>query len=215
MWYVLDAAPNARLFYGFNRDMDKALLLRSLEQGTIEQYLQSIPVQKDDIFYIPAGTVHAIGAGVLLAEIQENSNLTYRLYDYQRVDKDGVPRPLHITKALEVLNYKSSEQPRQPMRVLRYQPGCASELLCRCKYFQVERLLMNTIPDVPLPSCSTTEISFQILLCVDGEGSLLMDGEISGHKEKLPFSKGSCIFLPADSVPIHLYGKAQLLKISC
>jgi mannose-6-phosphate isomerase len=214
MWYVLDAAPDAKLYFGFNRNMDETLLRRSLEQGTIEKYLQSIPVQKDDIFFIEAGTVHAIGAGVLLAEIQESSNLTYRLYDYHRVDKSGQSRPLHIDKALEVLNYKSSDRPRQPMRVLRYRPGCASELLCRCQYFQVERLLMNTHPKLPLPDCTTTGLSFQILLCVEGEGALRIKNA-DKTSETLPFSKGSCLFLPANSVPVQLDGKAQLLKISC
>lgn len=209
MWYVLDAAPGAHLVYGFNRDMNRELLRRSLEQGNIEKYLQKIPVQKDDVFYIEAGTVHAIGAGVLLAEVQENSNLTYRLYDYERVDRHGNKRPLHIEKAMQVLNYKSSENPRQPIRVLRYQPGCASEFLCRCKYFQVERLLINTLPVRTAPEYATTEQSFQILLCVEGNGEIIMSCK------KLPFEKGSCIFVPADSVPLQLTGKAQLLKISC
>lgn len=230
MWYVLDAAPGAHLVYGFNRDMDEELLRRSLKQGTIEKYLQKVPVQKDDVFYIEAGTVHAIGAGVLLAEVQENSNLTYRLCDYDRTDRQGKKRPLHIERALQVLHYKSSESPRQPMRVLRYRPGCASELLCRCKYFQVERLLVNTRSsdtahnctgaehigsehtglEHTAPDCTTTEHSFQVLLCLEGEGELIWGGE-----ESLPFSKGSCMFLPADSVPIQLRGKAQLLRIGC
>ena len=209
MWYVLDAAPGAHLVYGFNRDMDDELLRRSLEQGTIEKYLQKSPVQKDDVFYIEAGTVHAIGAGVLLAEVQENSNLTYRLYDYERVDRHGSKRPLHIEKAMQVLNYKSSENPRQPIRVLRYQPGCASEFLCRCKYFQVERLLINTLSTHVAPQYATAEQSFQILLCVDGRGEIIMS------RKKLPFEKGSCIFVPANSVPLQLTGRAQLLKISC
>ena len=208
MWYVLDAAPGAQLVYGFNRDMDEKLLRHSLEQGSIEKYLQKVSVQKDDVFYIESGTVHAIGAGVLLAEVQENSNLTYRLYDYDRVDRYGNKRTLHIGKAMEVLNYKSRENPRQPMRVLRYQPGCASELLCRCKYFQVERMLINTAQAHAAPECSTTEHSFQVLLCLEGSGEIV-------YTEKLPFKKGSCIFVPADSVPLQLYGKAQLLKISC
>ena len=209
MWYVLDAAPGAHLIYGFNRDMDEKILLHSLRQGNIEKYLQKVPVQKDDVFYIEAGTVHAIGAGVLLAEVQESSNLTYRLYDYDRVDRHGSKRALHVEKAMEVLNYKSSENPRQPMRVLRYQPGCASELLCRCKYFQVERMLINTSPAHAAPECTTAEHSFQILLCLEGEGEILCDNK------KLPFKKGSCIFVPADSVPLQLTGKAQLLKICC
>ncbi len=221
MWYVLDAAPGASLIYGFNRDMDENTLRRSLKEGTIEKYLQKIPVQKDDMFYIESGTVHAIGAGVLLAEVQESSNLTYRLFDYDRKDKNGQKRPLHIEKALQVLNYKSSETPRQPIRVLRYRPGYASELLCRCKYFQVERLLINTTAE-NAPDCSTAEQSFRILLCVEGTGALAImqppepavDGQAS-EETTLPFIKGSCIFLPADSAPTHIYGSATLLLISC
>lgn len=207
MWYVLDARPKAHLIYGFTQDMDMARLRRSLEQDTIEKYLQKIPVHKDDVFLVEPGTVHAIGAGILLAEIQENSNLTYRLYDYHRRDKNNLERPLHIGKALQVLNCQSSASPRQPMRVLRYRPGFASELLCRCKYFQVERLLINTADHAP--DCSTTPLSFQILLCVDGQGSLHFSSQV------LPFTKGNCMFLPADSVPVTLHGRAQLLRISC
>lgn len=210
MWYVLDAIPGAHLIYGFNHNMDEELLRRSLEQNTLDKHLQKIPVHKDDVFYIEAGTVHAIGAGILLAEIQENSNLTYRLYDYNRPDKDGNLRPLHIDQAMQVLNYKGSENPRQPMRVLRYHPGCASELLCRCKYFQVERLLLNTSPEGPLPDCTTTALSFQVLLCIEGEGELRME-----DGETLCYQKGSCIFVPADSVKLRLMGQAQLLRISC
>lgn len=207
MWYVLDAKPGAHLIYGFTQNMDEAALRRCLEQDCIEKYLQKIPVQKDDVFFVEAGTVHAIGAGILLVEIQENSNLTYRLYDYHRKDKNGLERPLHIEKALQVLNYQSSTSPRQPIRVLRYRPGFASELLCRCKYFQVERLLINTGDSAP--DCTTTPLSFQILLCVEGQGSLCFSSQT------LPFAKGSCMFLPADSVPITLHGQAQLLRISC
>ena len=87
---------------------------------------------------------HAIGAGALVAEIQENSNLTYRLYDYDRVGKDGKKRELHIDKALDVANLKSSAEPRQPLRVLKYRQGVASELLTRCKYFEVYRMIVNT-----------------------------------------------------------------------
>lgn len=207
MWYVLDARPGAHLIYGFTQDMDMSLLKRSLEQDTIEKYLQKIPVHKDDVFMVDPGTVHAIGAGILLAEIQENSNLTYRLYDYHRRDKNNLERPLHIEKALQVLNRHSSASPRQPIRVLRYRPGFASELLCRCKYFQVERLLINTADHAP--DCSTSPLSFQILLCIEGEGSLHF------ASRELPFTKGSCMFLPADSVPVTLHGRAQLLRIGC
>ena len=117
MWYVMDAAPDAHLIYGFYHDIEKPQLKESLENGTVEKYLQKIKIQKDDVFLIEAGTVHAIGAGALIAEIQENSNLTYRLYDYNRLDKNGKRRELHIKKALEVANLKGSAEPRQPLRL--------------------------------------------------------------------------------------------------
>ena len=136
MWYVMDAAEDTKLVYGFYHDMDKNTLKKSLSDGTVEKYLQKVKIKKDDVFFIEAGTVHAIGSGALIAEIQENSNLTYRMYDYNRVDKNGKLRELHVDKAVEVANLKGSSEPRQPLRVLKYRKGAASELLCRCKYFQ-------------------------------------------------------------------------------
>ena len=106
MWYVLDAAKDAALLYGFHHAVDREKLRRSIERGSIEKHLLRVPVKKDDVFYIPAGKVHAIGAGALIAEIQESSNLTYRLYDYGRVERDGKKRELHIDKALDVFATK-------------------------------------------------------------------------------------------------------------
>lgn len=210
MWYVMDAAKDAELIYGFYRDMDKDTLQKSLEEGSVEKHLQKVKIKKDDVFFIEAGTVHAIGAGALIAEIQENSNLTYRLYDYNRVDKNGQKRELHIDKALDVVNLKGSAEPRQPMRVLHYQRGCASEFLCRCKYFHVERFLLNTERCRTMADFRTDTNSFHVLLCLEGCGVIM--GE-----EMVPmnFFKGDCIFVPAASVPIKIHGKAQLLNISC
>ena len=160
MWYVLDASRDAQLVYGFHHDVDRETLRRSIADGTVEKYLQKVPVKKDDLFYISAGTVHAIGAGALIAEIQESSNLTYRLYDYGRLDKNGKPRELHIEKALDVADLKASTEPRQPLRVLKYRQGCAVELLCRCKYFEVSRMLINTERCRDLVKYSADETSF-------------------------------------------------------
>lgn len=212
MWYVLDASKDAKLIYGFYHDIKKETLKKSLEQGTVEKYLQKVAIKKDDVFYIEAGTVHAIGAGALVAEIQESSNLTYRMYDYHRIDKDGKSRPLHIDKALEVADLKGSAEPRQPMRVLRYRKGCASELLCRCRYFQVDRQLVNTERCREMADFQTQSNSFQVLLCTGGCG-VLFENEEKG--EFLTFFKGDCIFIPANSIPLKIHGRAQLLKISC
>lgn len=210
MWYVLDAAKDAKLVYGFYHDMDKKKLRHSIENGTVEKYLQKVPVHRDDVFFIEAGTVHAIGAGALIAEIQENSNLTYRLYDYNRRDKQGKLRELHVDKALDVVDLRQSSEPRQPLRVLKYQRGWASELLCRCQYFQVERMLLNTESCREMADFYTDKNSFQVLLCTSGCGLLLYGG--SGV---LQFFKGDCIFVPAGSVPLKIHGSAQMLKVTC
>jgi len=209
MWYVLDARDGANLIYGFNRDVDATVVKQALQNGTVENILNHVPVHKDDLFFIEAGTVHAIGAGALIAEIQESSNITYRLYDYDRKDKNGNTRELHIDKALEVADLRSSLEPRQPMRVLKYRNGYASELLTRCKYFQVERVLLNTEIQRKLVDFKTDAGSFHALLCVDGCGSMSGDGFM------LNFFKGDCIFVPADSMTFRLHGRAQLLNVSC
>jgi mannose-6-phosphate isomerase len=209
MWYVLAVRKGASLVYGFNQDMDRERIQNALADGTIKKYLNRVPVRENDVFLVEAGTVHAIGAGIIMAEIQESSNLTYRLYDYGRVDRNGKQRELHVEKALQVMNMMSSVLPRQPMRVLRYRKGCADELLLRCKYFQAERLLLNT--DIRrLPADYKTESnSFHVLLCIEGCGFL------SGEGFKLKFRKGDCVFVPADSISMKLHGQAQMLKVSC
>lgn len=209
MWYVLDAKKDAELVYGFDRDVTEAAVRAALERGEIERYLNHVPVHKDDLFYIESGIVHAIGAGCLVAEIQQSSNLTYRLYDYDRTDRDGKKRPLHVDKALQVAKLKSSIAPRQPMRVLKYRNGGAGELLTRCRYFQVERLLLNTEVSREMMDFRTDSNSFHALLCTDGCGVMF------GEDVLIPFFKGDCIFVPANSIALKLHGKAQLLNVSC
>lgn len=208
MWYVVDAAKDAQLIYGLYRDTEKEVLRESIHRGDICKYLQKIKVQKDDLFYIEAGTIHAIGAGMLIAEIQQNSNLTYRLYDYDRVDQNGKKRELHIDKALDVANLKGSAEPRQPMRVLNYKKGCARELLARCKYFEVHRMLVNTEKSDVVVTYQTDPVSFRVLLCIQGCGVIL-----SQDRTPILFHKGDCIFFPADSAEVSIHGGAQFLEV--
>lgn len=209
MWYVVDSSKNASLVYGFLCDMKGSTVRNSIKNGSIEKYLQRVPVHKGDVFFIRPGQIHAIGAGALIAEIQESSDLTYRMYDYNRTDKTGKKRALQIEKAMEVADLKASTKPRQPMRVLKFANGTASELLCRCKYFQVERILLNTERNRNLAEFQAGSNSFQVLLCVDGCGVMFWNDSF------LNIYKGDCIFIPADSVKIKLHGKAQLLKVCC
>ncbi len=206
-WYVLEAEPGASLVYGFSQDVTEEQVRQGIADGTIRKYLQKVPVKRNDVFFVQAGTVHAIGKGIIIAEIQESSNLTYRLYDYNRRDRNGNLRELHIDKALDVLNLHSSAEPVQPMRLLNYQPGFASEFLTRCRYFQVERILLNS--EASEVSYRKDSSSFEVLMCVQGQGVL------KGSKLRIPFRKGDSIFVPADSEALSFSGKAELLGVNC
>lgn len=208
MWYVLSSKKDSQIVYGFNSDMNKEMIRKSICDGTISKSLNYVPIKKDNVFFIEPGLVHAIGAGALIAEIQENSNITYRLYDYNRIDKKGKQRELHIDKALDVVKLTSSSSPRQPMRVLKYNGGCAYELLGRCKYFQVERMLLNTEIYKKLFIYKTDSSSFHVLLCLEGCGVIMFEKEI------LEYFKGDCIFIPANSTEIKMHGKAIFLNIN-
>ena len=206
MWYVLDASRDAKLVYGLLKDSEESEIREAISDGTLNRLLQTVPVKKDDLFFIQSGTIHAIGAGCLIAEIQENSNLTYRLYDYDRVGKDGKKRPLHVDKAMKVANLKSSAEPKQPMRVLKYGRGVASELLTRCKYFEVYRMLVNTERRQTV-EYRADEVAFRVLLCVNGCGS------ITAGDEMMNFYKGDCIFVPANSQVLTIHGQATFLNV--
>ncbi len=208
MWYVLDADKHASLVYGLQLDADPDRLKSAIKTGEIEKYLRNVSVKKDDVFFIKPGTIHAIGAGILVAEIQESSNLTYRLYDYDRIDKNGQKRELHIDKALEVSSLKASRAPKQPMRILNYKKGLATELVGRCKYFEVHRTILNTERTKDMVTYTPDDTSFRVFLCVTGCGTLIYD-----DGDTLPFFKGDCIFVPATSAPFKLHGKAQLLDV--
>ena len=208
MWYVLDAREDTQIVYGLYHDISREELRSGLEDGTLEKYLQKILVKKNDVFYIEAGTIHAIGAGALIVEVQQNSNLTYRLYDYDRVDKNGQKRELHVEKALQAARLKAGKVPAQPLRVLKYTIGSASELICRCPYFEVHRILINTERCRQMAEYQADSTSFRVLLCLDGCGSIYMDEEVALH-----FFRGDCIFVPARSVKMKIHGKAQFLDI--
>ena len=209
MWYVVDADPGARIAYGLHHSISRERFLKAVEAGTVENYLQMVPAHKNDLFFIPPGTVHAIGAGCLIAEIQQSSNLTYRLYDYERTDHDGNRRPLHMEKGLAVANLEAMPEPRQPMRLLRYSGGTASELLCRCRYFQVERVLVNTEDRRSEALFHVSRESFEVFLFLNGCGTLFC-GE-----SMLQVFKGDCVFVPSGSANIYLHARTEFLRITC
>lgn len=207
MWYVLDAEEQSSLVYGFRQEMTPERLRQSLADGTLEQDLQKVSVSKNDVFLIEAGTVHAIGAGIVLAEIQQSSNLTYRLYDYNRIDANGNKRPLHVEKAVVTVDYHQKPLPEQK-RTVWEKEGYTEELLCTCPYFQVKRFVLRENCAACAKGISTAH-TFAVLLCIDGSGTLQY-----GTDARLSFQKGQCIFLPAHTTIEQVGGSADLLFVT-
>lgn len=205
MWYIIDADEGASLIYGFKHKVSKEILKRAIEKGELDKHLQKVEVHKGDLFFVPAGTVHGIGKGILLAEIQESSNVTYRVYDYDRVDKNGKKRELHFDKAVQVMDMGVTPDIKQKKRLVKYYPGCSRELLCRCKYFETERIQVTKGF-----SFSVMENSFQVLMCLDGYGQVEVDGD-----KPVRFSKGETVFLPAGIGRCLIIGDTSVLKIRC
>ncbi len=206
MWYVADATPEASLLYGLKHDMTKEELRASVEDNTLTDHLQRVPVRKGDVFFIPAGTIHAIGAGALVAEIQQNSDLTYRLYDYGRIDKDGKPRELHVEKSLDVSCLTKAGECCQTPKVLKDDALCHAEQICTCDYFSVERWTVDT-PEEAVDYV-VDETSFKALLCLEGRGKITSDDGVC----VLNFVKGDCIFVPAGSGVLKIQGHAEFLS---
>ena len=206
MWYILSAEKDSDILMGFNRKVTGEEFGEALKKGDVTGFLSKIPAREDDVYYIPPGTVHGIGRGLMLAEIQENSNLTYRLFDYDRLDKNGKKRPLHKEKALDVINFTGDVSLRQPLRVLRYERGCARELLNRCKYFEVYRILLNSEEGIVF---ETDTISYRVLLCYDGCGTI----KNTDLNFSLSFKKGDCIFFTAVKREFSIEGKASFLDV--
>lgn len=207
MWYIIDAEERASLIYGFRHKVTAEILKNAVETGTLDKHLQKVPVHKGDLFFVPAGIVHGIGAGILLAEIQESSNVTYRVYDYNRIDKNGKKRELHFDKAVQVMNMNEEADMRQKSRIVKYYAGCSRELICRCKYFEVERIQVTKGF-----SFSVLDESFQVLMCLKGDGEI---ATMDPNRKPVRFCKGDTIFLPAKIGRCQVLGEATLLKIRC
>ena len=193
MWYILDCEEGAALYYGFSRDITKEEYKKAIETNTLTDILCRVPVKRGDVFFIPAGTVHAIGAGIVICEIQQNSNTTYRVYDYGRRDKNGNKRPLHVDKALAV-----STLTRAPQRANT--PKGADVLLASCPYFTVRRLRVDEALD-----CKVDTASFRSLVVTEGGGTITM------HERVLSFKKGDSIFIPAQNGSFTVAGSCELI----
>ena len=183
MWYVLAADEQAKINVGFTTPVNKEKLEHHIQSGTLEEILNYVPTKAGDVFYLPAGKVHAIGKGVLLAEIQQTSDITYRLYDYNRKDKNGKLRPLHIEEAYQAIDYENNDN--QPIRISPKKNK--TQLLVRSPYFVTNLLFF----DQKVEKIYIETDSFVIYICVEGEALIRYDG---GEET---ISKGECVLMPA------------------
>ncbi len=142
MWYILHAEPGAYLIYGLKPGVTPDSFRQAIEAGTLETCLHQLPVEAGDTVFIPAGSIHAIMAGIVLAEIQQNSDTTYRVYDWNRVGADGQARPLHLDKAIDVINFAQIEPGRFQPQLLEENDDLCRESISTCPYFNVERVTL-------------------------------------------------------------------------
>ncbi len=196
MWYVLDAAPGATLIYGFKNKIGKEEFKQAIESNTLLDVLNVVEVKKGDMFFIEAGTVHAIGKGALIAEIQQNSNSTYRVYDYGRLGKDGKPREIHIQKAIDVSKTEPAKYGTKPFGKKEEISGGTRQMLTECPLFSVYNYELCGKVEL-----NANEESFNHILVVDGSGKI-------GGRE---FKKGDSFFVPANYGNYEINGNGEFI----
>lgn len=200
MWYVVDCDEGATLLYGFKHEITKEEFARRIADNTLLEVTNAVPVKKGDVFFIKSGTLHAIGKGILIAEIQQNSNTTYRIYDYGRVGKDGKPRELHVEKAKEVTNLVPPKYPTTAQGAPTAIEGGKETLLRSCEYFNVNKLELDGTTKL-----TAGEGSFNSLLVLDGAF------EIAAGSEKAAAKKGDSLFITAGTGEYTVTGKGTII----
>lgn len=197
MWYIMQSDNGAKIYAGLNTEMTADDYVKRVAEGTFAETLAAHSSAPDDVFFLPAGRVHAIGAGNLLAEIQESSDITYRIYDYDRRDAAGNPRELHTEQAKDAIDYTVySEYKNAPV------PADVVDCeIVKCDHFTTDRILLNGELSFDLDNTS-----FTILMCLDGEVS------VKCHDGEMTISTGTTVLIPANVDNIQLSGKAKILK---
>lgn len=197
MWYIVDCDEGTQLIYGFKNEIDKDEFEKRIKDNTLDEVMNYVPVKKGDVFFIAAGTLHAIGKGILIAEIQQNSNTTYRVSDYGRLGADGKPRELHIEKALEVTK---TEKPTIPYgnvgEITEHSFGKVREL-AECEYFKVKSIDLDGGFGINSPQ-------FVSLLVLDGEVSIKYEEGLIEAK------KGDSIYIP-ENCTVMVSGKGEIV----
>ncbi len=199
MWYVVDAVEDAELVFGLKEGLDEGDFATAVAEKRIGDVMNYRKVKAGDTYFIPAGMLHAIGAGILIAEIQQNSDLTYRVYDFDRVGADGKLRPLHVDKALAVTKPYAEEQV-EAIRYARGKCGGVGELLANSEYFGARRVSVSGVVTLTADASS-----FLSVLCIDGEGSILHNGM------SYELKKGDSYFIPAGMGDFTVSGNNTLI----
>jgi mannose-6-phosphate isomerase len=197
MWYIVEADEGAEIIYGLKDGMTAEEFREAVREGKLSDTMHHCPVRAGETYFIPSGMLHAIGAGILIAEIQQNCDLTYRVYDYERRGADGSLRELHVDKALDVTVPFTEEA----VNAIRYEAGEAgAQTLAHCRYFKTDKL------NVTAPTKLTVdERSFAFLLCLDGEGTVTAGGM------SCPLSRADGYYLPAGLGDVTLDGNVTVL----
>ncbi len=200
MWYIVDCAPQASIYYGFSQRIDRAQLLARARDGSICQVLNRVPVSRGDVFYILPGTIHAIGAGIVIAEIQQDSDTTFRVYDYGRLGADGAPRALHLERAAQVLDYGPMAPRDCRANSGAHFPEFTLAEMFSCRYFRAYRVDVRGTARL---SCDGR--SFHHLLCVEGAG------RIRAGTQTWPLGRGDSFFMPAALGAYEIEGSCRVL----
>ncbi len=200
MWYVTSCEDGAAIYIGFNRDVTREEYLDAVSSGRLVELLNRVEVKAGDAFFIPAGLVHALGKGVQVVEIQQTSDVTYRIYDWDRVDNEGKSRELHTALAVDAIDFSI----RPEDSVCRYAAEANKSVeIAKCKYFTTNMLQV----DGEIVKDYASLDSFVILMCIGGEVAI----EADGTEEKM--SDGDVVLLPAEFNEVSLKGSAKLLEV--
>lgn len=212
MWYVVSAEPGAKVLVGLKAEVSKEVFLKALASHTLENLFEAYAVSAGDTFFVPARTPHTIGPGMVICEVQEYSDLTYRVYDYGRVDASGKPRELHIEKALAAMNFDPAAGGRvTPRARVKDRENFRFNDLVDCPYFSVSRIDVDRTVQFKLFEASRGKSCFQILVVLSGEG--LMSCHPPRHAQgTIPLKASECWLIPADTIySIRTEGRISLL----
>lgn len=203
-WYILAAEPGAKIVYGFAQDTHRNAVRDAIEQVTLETLLHEEPVFAGDVVFVPAGTVHAICSGVMLYELQEYSDVTYRMYDYGRITAAGKPRELHIERSLDVSLYNAAHNVKTKPVVLTGGPGYEERCLVACRYFVTRELLLKTGASVQRDTTGSC-----VILSSLGAEVHVHYGDAFAHSEVI--ARGQTMILPAALGTYRIEGSGALL----